>query len=253
MSKSNTRVVSTQSKTGFWDHTRVNRGATARYDRPVLTSAANGNVEDHPSPASRPELESDDSETRIIDFSTWESVLLDVSNSETRFDCCDVDSMIQINRTTRSSVISPPDSFLLTPCTSYQPYLLFDSSRNVSPQHLVNALPSKSITDRLVNLFTLGTDVPTLPMHFPTFLQDYNAFWEAPERVTLPWLSILYSVIALTLQFVLKSGSKFEGIPFVETACRQYASKAADCLRISDYSRPTMRTVEATVSPIMIS
>lgn len=106
------------------------------------------------------------------------------------------------------------------------------------------------MVDQLVNLFVTGADIPTLPVHLPVFLKDYQLFWDSPGRVSLPWLSILFSIITLTLQYVLRSGSAIDGILYIELACRKFASKAAEYLRTFDYAKPAPRTVEAMVSPM---
>ncbi|CAH0044599.1 unnamed protein product [Clonostachys solani] len=128
-----------------------------------------------------------------------------------------------------------------------RPSLLFETSRNRSYEELVNCLPAKPVVDRLVNLFVHGSDIPTLPIHFPVFLKDYQLFWDKPGRVSLPWLSVLFSIITLSLQYFLRSGSAIEGIPYPEPACRKFASKAAECLRTFDYAKPAPRTVEAMI------
>ena len=111
----------------------------------------------------------------------------------------------------------------------------------------MNALPSKDATDRLINIFTRLQDYPTVPIHLPMFLFDYRQFWDSPGTVSFQWLSILFSAIALALQFVVSSGQPFEGIPFPASASLRFTSKAADCLKKSDYARPGKRTVEAMV------
>ncbi|KAI0555558.1 fungal-specific transcription factor domain-containing protein [Xylaria curta] len=126
-----------------------------------------------------------------------------------------------------------------------RPSLLFGFTDQVSTEHLVNALPAKPVTDRLVNIFTRASHFPDVAIHLPTFLKDYTAFWENPSQVDLPWLSILFSIITIALQFMLESGADIEEIPFPEVASQQYASKAAECLRRSDYAKPRSKTVEA--------
>ncbi|KAI1750879.1 fungal-specific transcription factor domain-containing protein [Xylaria castorea] len=126
-----------------------------------------------------------------------------------------------------------------------RPSLLFGFTDEVSIEHLVNALPAKRVTDRLLNIFTRASHFPDVAIHLPTFLKAYKAFWENPSQVDLPWLSILFSMITISLQFVLESGTDVEEIPFPEIASQQYASKAAECLRRSDYAKPRTKTVEA--------
>ncbi|KAI8954144.1 fungal-specific transcription factor domain-containing protein [Xylaria longipes] len=173
-----------------------------------------------------PALAGHEIETRLIDTTSWEAVLRE----------------IEIIKSNINDIGGPESSTTNVPL---RPSLLFGFTNDVSIEHLVNTLPTRRVTDRLVNIFTRASNFPNLPIHLPTFLRDYAAFWENPSEVNLPWLSILFSIITIALQFVLESGADFEEIPFVESASQQYASKAAECLRRSDYAKPISKTVEA--------
>ncbi|KAJ3543060.1 hypothetical protein NM208_g3784 [Fusarium decemcellulare] len=188
-------------------------------------SSAKGRHDYHFSLDPNPVLDNHDSETRLIGTTSWEAVLRDIGSIKPHTN----------GEWDTSPVPRPP----------LQSSLLFRFSKAESIEDLVNSLPPKSATDQLVNLFASGLDIPPLPIHLPMFFRDYQVFWDNPGEVTLPWLSILFSVIALALQFVLSSGIKMEGIPFVEAACRKYVAKAAECLTRSDYAKPTSKTVEA--------
>ncbi|KAI0438898.1 fungal-specific transcription factor domain-containing protein [Xylaria telfairii] len=176
--------------------------------------------------AAVPALASHEIETRLIDTTNWEAVLREIEIIKSSINDLGVPESLNTNAPLR-------------------PSLLFGFTDHVSIEHLVNALPAKRVTDRLVNIFTRASHFPILPIHLPTFLRDYKAFWENPSEVDLPWLSILFSIITIALQFVLESGTDFEEIPFPESASQQYASKAAECLRRSDYAKPISKTVEA--------
>ncbi|KAI0863743.1 hypothetical protein F4860DRAFT_49387 [Xylaria cubensis] len=176
--------------------------------------------------AAVPALAGHEMETRLIDTTNWEAVLREIE-------------------IIKSNIHDMEDSESPTTNVPLRPSLLFGFTDQVSIEHLVNTLPAKPVTDRLVNVFTRASHFPDVAIHLPTFLKDYKAFWENPSQVELPWLSILFSIITIALQFVLESGTDIEEIPFPEIAAQQYASKAAECLRRSDYAKPRSKTVEA--------
>ncbi|GAP88741.1 putative C6 transcription [Rosellinia necatrix] len=175
--------------------------------------------------AAAPALADREKETRLIDAESWEALLRE----------------IEIIKSNVDDMRGPESSTT----TFLRPSLLFGFVDDVPIERLVNALPAKRVTDRLVNIFTRASHFPDPPIHLPTFLRDYKAFWENPREVELPWLSILFSAIAIALQFVVESGIDFEEIPFPEAASEKFASKAAECLRRSDYAKPVSKTVEA--------
>ncbi|KAI0451428.1 hypothetical protein F5B21DRAFT_382505 [Xylaria acuta] len=125
--------------------------------------------------AAVPALAGHEMETRLIDTTNWEAVLRE----------------IEIIKSSINDIGGPKSNMPL------RPSLLFGFTDEVSIEHLVNALPTRRVTDRLVNIFTRASHFPDVPIHSPTLLRDYKAFWENPSRVTLPWLSILFSIITI--------------------------------------------------------
>ncbi|KAK7224867.1 hypothetical protein V2G26_012870 [Clonostachys chloroleuca] len=202
-------------------------GPKRETDSPLLIDS------DHdtgPSSNSSRRLSANGLETRFLDAANWEALIRDAS-------------FLKVDEHHAGHLTSTLFCFW----RNLRPSLLFGSSRDQSYEELVNHLPAKPVVDQLVNLFVTGADIPTLPVHLPVFLKDYQLFWDSPGRVSLPWLSILFSIITLTLQYVLRSGSAIDGILYIELACRKFASKAAEYLRTFDYAKPAPRTVEAMI------
>ncbi|VUC31685.1 unnamed protein product [Clonostachys rosea] len=205
----------------FRDEDAQTGGPTRETESPLLIESQH---DAGPSSSSGRCLSTHDPETRFLDTANWEALIRNAGTTQT---------------------IQQRPSFASG--GTLRPSLLFEISRGHSYEELVNCLPAKPIVDQLVNLFVNGTDIPTLPIHLPVFLKDYQFFWNEPDRMTLPWLSVLFSIITLGLQYVLRSGSTIDGIPYPEPACRKFASKAAECLRTFDYAKPGPRTVEAMI------
>lgn len=122
--------------------------------------------------------------------------------------------------------------------------------KEISVEELICSVPTASVIRSLVCLLTENTDIPPLLtlLHSTTLKKQCDAFIEDPEAVTLPWLSLLFGVMSLALQVVVRSGKKIEGVTLPESTARTYTVRAAQCLIASDYAKPTAYTVEALVS-----
>jgi hypothetical protein len=128
------------------------------------------------------------------------------------------------------------------------PYLLFGGRIDAPLNDLITSLPSRSIADSLVRQFVQGIDIPPFMLHIPTFLKEYEIFWDNSDNVSLAWLAELYSVMCLTVQFMLRSDLPIEGVLLPEATAHNYMTRAAQCLLKSDYAKPDQFTVQAMVS-----
>ena len=77
---------------------------------------------------------------------------------------------------------------------------------------------------------------------------QYDTFWENPELVSLTWLALLHAHMALALQYLIRTGiGSIEGISFPEPMAKLLTKRAASCLLLADYTRPTTYTIEALI------
>lgn len=101
------------------------------------------------------------------------------------------------------------------------------------------------MADELLDLFKQEIDLPLIILHVPTFFKEYGEFWRRPRAVSLPWLSLLYSILSLTLQYALSSQKELHGVMLPEALARTYTIRSTQCLVVSDYAKPTAYTLEA--------
>jgi hypothetical protein len=144
-----------------------------------------------------------------------------------------------------------PEVHYEQPTTDLRPQLLFLNERNATQSELVSSVPSRSIADNLINIFFIQNGLMPLIsvlLHTPTFLSEYELFWDQPDGVDLNWLSILFSIMCLSLQAEMRAGRQVNGILIMEATCGIYSKKAVLCLRAADFARPSRYTVEALVS-----
>lgn len=108
-------------------------------------------------------------------------------------------------------------------------------------------MPGRHVCDELVDIFLRSIDIPPLIIHVPTFKKEYEAFWENPKSLPVTWIALLHTLISLALQFTVRTGLKVDGIPFPEAMAHLYTTRAAQCLIIANYTKPTKYTIEAMV------
>ena len=66
--------------------------------------------------------------------------------------------------------------------------------------------------------------------------------------MSLTWLGLLHTVMALSLHFIVKTNKNtVADIKFPDLTARLYTKRAATCLILADYSKPTTYTVEAMI------
>jgi len=128
--------------------------------------------------------------------------------------------------------------------------LLFGGHQDVSLSELICSLPSGSDVDAMVELLAKENSIPSLLtiIHFPTLKKECEAFWNDPGAASLPWLALLFTVIALALQSTSQMPEQFESLALPEAASHTYTLRAAQCLIKSDYTKATTYTVEAMAS-----
>lgn len=134
--------------------------------------------------------------------------------------------------------------------TSIGPHLLFHGRESISMEELVCSLPAKNVVYDLIHQYASDTGIPPLlsvAMHLPTFLQDCQSFYNDPYSVSLNWLCMLFAVLSLALQTLLRAEATIDGIMLPEASCKLYTIQAAQCLAQNDYAKPTKGTVEALI------
>lgn len=85
-------------------------------------------------------------------------------------------------------------------------------------------------------------------VHRPTFRKEVAAYWQNPMDVDLAWLSIFYSVLGIASHLVSRSSVTIDHLLLPERVSHLCLTRAAQCLRDSDYTDPSAHTVCAMVS-----
>ncbi|KAI1421820.1 fungal-specific transcription factor domain-containing protein [Xylaria sp. FL1777] len=126
--------------------------------------------------------------------------------------------------------------------------LLYGNHRKVSRAEILEALPPKAAVDRYISRYFNRLDLVSCAVHGPTFLREYEAFWENSDGVPIAWLGLLFSMLCLA---VMASDAHDSG--YSSEADHQsfqidlYREKIVQCLIMSEYTKPSPSVLEAVI------
>ena len=133
---------------------------------------------------------------------------------------------------------------------SIGPQLLLGEQKSVKTQDVLAAIPCRSIVDRLVSQFVKEVEIAPMVLHIPTFLNEYEHFWDHQDETSIIWIGLLFAIMCLA---VLHQQYGFETVSPVLNAqdgtdsgrlVQLYRTKIAQCLVLGNYTKPSRYAVE---------
>ncbi|KJZ73470.1 hypothetical protein HIM_07026 [Hirsutella minnesotensis 3608] len=118
--------------------------------------------------------------------------------------------------------------------------LLYGSRPTASRAEILTALPPKLVVDRYVSHYFNQLEIASCCIHGPTFLKEYEAFWENQDKTPPIWIGLLFSIICLA---AVTSEPFDRDMPYssgVEPELLQihlYREKIVQCLTIGEYTK----------------
>ncbi|KAL4928270.1 putative C6 transcription factor [Aspergillus undulatus] len=117
-----------------------------------------------------------------------------------------------------------------------EPTIWFQISKPTSKEELLSDIPERQITDRLVSYYLNSREPIVTILHVPTFQKEYNKFWSSPTDVSLPWLGLLYAMMALSTMFYQRTGDPIYGTTGnYSDIAGVFRKRSAQCLVQSNY------------------
>ncbi|KAI9039032.1 putative C6 transcription factor [Aspergillus affinis] len=172
-----------------------------------------------------------DTGTSYIDGAHWSAILEEINGVKEYLQGSDDESDEE----------DEEDSFDMA-----SPTLLFGLNKPASKEELLADIPSRPVADRLISQFFTSKEPFIVVFHIITFQREYNAFWQKPESVSLPWLGLLYGILTLSVSIHQRLQeplpSPLEGP--METLAT-FRKRTAQCLAQSNYTKPGRYKVEA--------
>lgn len=173
---------------------------------------------------------------RFVDAANWEAILDDVTNLTDQLKTADAEE---------DDGEYPVDSLV----TASGPILLSGSWQSATVSEMVEYyMPPRGVTDRLIARFFQGKEPAWLMFHVPTFMKQYEEFWENPQSYSLTWVGLLLIMIAHAALFCLRGDEEVPGgLGQPMHVCDLYRVYSAQCLALDDVTKPGKYKVEALI------
>ncbi|OGE57630.1 hypothetical protein PENARI_c001G06720 [Penicillium arizonense] len=125
------------------------------------------------------------------------------------------------------------------PYESSSPVILFGNSRPVTKEEMLVDIPARSIADRLISRFLKTTEPALVAIHIPTFQKEYEKFWLHPSETSFTWISLLYSMLALSVSMYHRSAEPLpRDMATPATALHTFRKRSSQCLIQANYINP---------------
>ncbi|KAF2690947.1 hypothetical protein K458DRAFT_355288 [Lentithecium fluviatile CBS 122367] len=206
-------------------------GSTSTYSPKLSVGGADADI---PGVPDRVKLETD--ETSYTNSGHWTSILDGIAELKDQLD--------QIPTTPQAR--DPTDEIS-------GPDLLFSRTKHATLPEILAGLPSRSEADQLVVKYYAYMDMAPTLIHRPTFLRQYEQFWQNPTQVSVMWLGILFSVFAIATRFHSNVEEYYEDpdpskMTAVSARMAFYREKVVQCLILGDYTKCPPYTLEVFLS-----
>ncbi|KAI0975927.1 fungal-specific transcription factor domain-containing protein [Xylaria arbuscula] len=132
--------------------------------------------------------------------------------------------------------------------------LLYGYRAPTSRIEILESLPAKPIVDRYVSRYFNNLDLVSFTLHGPSFLQEYEAFWENPDLVPFIWIGLLFSIICLAV-IVSDHPDSHHGNTEDDQRSHQIAlfrEKIVQCFVLGEYTRPGPYVLEAMIHYVYV-
>ena len=132
-----------------------------------------------------------------------------------------------------------------------RPILLFGSNKNGSKMEILSSIPSRPVVDRLISACFGAMDMAPVVVHGPSFLREYENFWENPLAMPVMWVGMLFAMMCLATQFQSFLINEPKGVDQyhlstqdVQHQIRLYQEKAVQCLVLGKYTKCVPYTIQ---------
>ncbi|KAF2703937.1 hypothetical protein K504DRAFT_166951 [Pleomassaria siparia CBS 279.74] len=131
----------------------------------------------------------------------------------------------------------------------------FGMPKPITKAQLIQEMPPKEEVDRLMPLWFNSADPLLYIIHAPTFQEEYRQFWKDPNSVSVMWIALLYSAMALAIilgprnpDLIAYAGAHTNSndrIDYPSASVNRYQQLASSALVLADIAKCQPNTVEA--------
>ncbi|TRX87741.1 hypothetical protein FHL15_011366 [Xylaria flabelliformis] len=131
--------------------------------------------------------------------------------------------------------------------------LLYGHRRLGSRAEILEALPPKPAADRYISRYFNRLDLVSSTVHGPSFLIEYEGFWEDPDSVSIAWIGLLFGMICLAVM-VSDAYDSGHGLEAEQQPLQisLYREKIVQCLIIGEYTKPSPYVLEAVIHYVYV-
>ncbi|KAK9858740.1 hypothetical protein MYU51_018049 [Penicillium brevicompactum] len=163
--------------------------------------------------------------TSYIDSANWRAILEEING---------VKEYLDENQGNSEDEDVEPDDM-----DSSSPVLLLGNSKPVSKEEVLLDIPPRSIADRLVSRFLKTSEPARIAIHVPTFHKEYEQFWHHPAKKSFTWISLLYSILALSVSIYHRSAEPLPSdLANPMTLWAIFRKRSSECLIQANYITP---------------
>lgn len=126
---------------------------------------------------------------------------------------------------------------------------LLGSPRRVTRNDLLQALPPKRLCDRLLSQWFNAPDPFKPIIHAPTFQEEYNQFWQDPQKTPVMWIGLFFAILSLATSYALRSETD-PSSPVAQKAfadADRYHQMAASAAVLGNFANPKQYTLECLI------
>ncbi|EXJ80117.1 hypothetical protein A1O1_08259 [Capronia coronata CBS 617.96] len=128
--------------------------------------------------------------------------------------------------------------------------LLYGNGQSASRVEILTALPPKTAVDRYISRYFNRLDSVAVSVHGPSFLREYEAFWDDPTHVPIAWIGLLFGMICLAI--MISDCTDPQDTSEQTLQVDLYREKIVQCLFTAEYTSPGPYVLETTCHYVYI-
>ncbi|RHZ52753.1 hypothetical protein CDV55_103994 [Aspergillus turcosus] len=217
------------------------RESNSRALHSSLVAQANHSADASQLPMSFGRISLENEETNYVEGSHWTAILDGIAELKDFFDDSDVP------QTAESNISRLGMEWDLQ---TRRPALIFGHGQHLSRDEILASLPPRPEVDRLLASYFNSKNINSLIIHGPTFLEEYDRFWECPAKASTMWIGLLFSMICLAAihqQLERPASDQPASLPQNSEqlhGMEVYRNRVVQCLALADYTKCVPYTIE---------
>ncbi|KAK3319869.1 fungal-specific transcription factor domain-containing protein [Cercophora scortea] len=175
---------------------------------------------------------------RYVDAANWEAILDEITK------------LTNDLKAAEDSYGEPDQLQPIDPSLRYNknagPVLLVGNFPHATQAEMVARMPPRHVADRLIARFFQTKDPAWMMFHIPSFIGDYDKYWENPAAVSYTWIGLVFLMFSHAAMFCLRGDEDVPGnLGTPLEVMEAYKVLGAQCLALDDYTKPGRYKVEA--------